>query len=924
MLAASNTFCSLAFSRPAVARLKKPSPMPQSANPFQLTIFINHGINGWSEKWHLADSDFAAAKAMAQLLIEARSFLLAKYHVIEWAEVRQMEHPWAALPTIGAPIQPLAIWNVCDNDASGLLWRFDTGYGRWANHLFRGVEDAEITDNEWIRDGGIIPSGPVLRPLDPTASTREELYAYAMTFIRDHACHAKKITPPDPDPAYWELTPWKYVIYRHVSKRNVGGQYNRVSWESRDWTFAADFSPCGTAVTALRSCYEVNAQQYIDGPVRGVRYYFATAGADVIQFPTVFWGLRRVKEITPFSGPGERVGSGQWVYSLGMSWGVAPGDHVTGTPLEFLGQASIPYDGTLPTPSIFLPACDMPSPVPILVDHSDGSFLEPDATHFTLDIGPTVTGYFTHDGAGHFHLVIPYAVQGGTLAAMPALQLDRLYMTRDTLDLYVGTLTGNLKLARCCGHTDWVLPVSGGVNVGGQADHYFIPTVIYVAGGVNVGGQALAIKVAHKARGGGVGVGGQAARAVHGPIYATGGVHVGGQADVVRVAVKSLAGGVNVGGAPVLLGVYDFEHQGGAWVGGQAYREYVKAYDLTGGVNVGGQAIRSFIRRFYNSGGVAVGGRAHDVGVYVIDNAGGVWIGGQALKINELLLDYDGGVNVGGRALAIKVAVKLPSGGVHVGGQADVVVEIGCTDCVLSKCFDVPLAMTRFDSLFGWWLCLPASSGTTWIDITNTNHITWTSGTAFASTSRTGGYKQIDMDGSYSSSERLRTGTITPAILGTDWSMVCSVKFAGTPSSNWWEAALVASDHGSGAGNKWIFSYDPAVTKTVFHMNDASNGGPVLAGSTWTPTTGTWYRIGIRRSGNNFTFFKNGTTNGTDTSSWSGVFGSLPLTVGYGEGSGAILNGSIDDIQIHQRAWTDQEFADDFTDTQVGYSLPDC
>lgn len=129
---------------------------------------------------------------------------------------------------------------------------------------------------------------------------------------------------------------------------------------------------------------------------------------------------------------------------------------------------------------------------------------------------------------------------------------------------------------------------------------------------------------------------------------------------------------------------------------------------------------------------------------------------------------------------------------------------------------------------------------------------------------------------------------------------------ANSWGGNWWTRAFLGQDEGGGPTNKWIFSYDG--TRTIFHINTSSGGGPVALGNTWTPSTGTWYHLAVTRQGNNYTFYRDGSPDGVWTDSTIIPDASAPLTIGWAEGVGS-FNGTIDDVRIYNRALSGSEIS---------------
>jgi len=122
-------------------------------------------------------------------------------------------------------------------------------------------------------------------------------------------------------------------------------------------------------------------------------------------------------------------------------------------------------------------------------------------------------------------------------------------------------------------------------------------------------------------------------------------------------------------------------------------------------------------------------------------------------------------------------------------------------------------------------------------------------------------------------------------------------------NTRWWESAFLAQDEGGGPRNKWIFSYDPTSQKTLFHINGPGIGGHILTGDQWTAQAGAWYFVGLTRSGDTYTFYRQGVANGSQVNSTALPNASSALTIGWAEGP-ARFDGAIDDVRIYCRALT--------------------
>lgn len=123
---------------------------------------------------------------------------------------------------------------------------------------------------------------------------------------------------------------------------------------------------------------------------------------------------------------------------------------------------------------------------------------------------------------------------------------------------------------------------------------------------------------------------------------------------------------------------------------------------------------------------------------------------------------------------------------------------------------------------------------------------------------------------------------------------------ANSWSGSSWTRAFIGQDAGGGETNKWFFSYNGATTFMVNTAGD-NNGGTYINGNAWTPQTGVWYHLSVTRSGNNFTFYRDGTTDGTPTNNHAIPNVAAPLTIAWAEGANS-FNGIIDEVQISNTA----------------------
>ncbi len=133
-----------------------------------------------------------------------------------------------------------------------------------------------------------------------------------------------------------------------------------------------------------------------------------------------------------------------------------------------------------------------------------------------------------------------------------------------------------------------------------------------------------------------------------------------------------------------------------------------------------------------------------------------------------------------------------------------------------------------------------------------------------------------------------------------DFAITLWVKF-NRFNPKWWEAAFIGHDEGPGHTNKWIFSYDPVDSKTLFHINHAGTSGPFIKGNQWAAQAGAWYFIAVTRSGSTYTFYREGISDGAQSDGTAIPDVATPLTIGWAE-EYATFDGALDDVRIYNRA----------------------
>jgi sialidase-1 len=116
--------------------------------------------------------------------------------------------------------------------------------------------------------------------------------------------------------------------------------------------------------------------------------------------------------------------------------------------------------------------------------------------------------------------------------------------------------------------------------------------------------------------------------------------------------------------------------------------------------------------------------------------------------------------------------------------------------------------------------------------------------------------------------------------------------------------AFVAHDNGSGSNNKWIFFYD-GQGHLCFHINGPGSAF-IVPPTMFVAQAGEWHHYAVTRIGSTYSFYVDGVSLGTGTSSLTVPDASVPMTIGQAEGVG-FLHGSLDDLQIYHRALTCKE-----------------
>lgn len=209
------------------------------------------------------------------------------------------------------------------------------------------------------------------------------------------------------------------------------------------------------------------------------------------------------------------------------------------------------------------------------------------------------------------------------------------------------------------------------------------------------------------------------------------------------------------------------------------------------------------------------------------------------------------------------------------------------------------LASTNVDPYFdqvSLLLHMDGSNGSTTFTDSSSNALTVTAnGGAQISTSQ---YKWNGASGAFNGSSAYLelADTSSQLLLSGDFTIECWVYFnsvSGTQiimQSGW--------DGSGGALALWMHGSYPS--KISLWADSYSSGAPIITGTT-TLATGTWYHVAATRSGNNWSLYLNGTSQGTATSSAT-VTRKIRRVGAYSDTSGTstnyYLNGYIDDLRI--------------------------
>ncbi|MFZ4765909.1 MAG: LamG-like jellyroll fold domain-containing protein, partial [Roseimicrobium sp.] len=156
--------------------------------------------------------------------------------------------------------------------------------------------------------------------------------------------------------------------------------------------------------------------------------------------------------------------------------------------------------------------------------------------------------------------------------------------------------------------------------------------------------------------------------------------------------------------------------------------------------------------------------------------------------------------------------------------------------------------------------------------------------------------------------------------MGTDATIETWVKFSGSVSAT--SATFASKDEGGGPLNKWIFGYDfsgslGAPGSTVFYFFSPGGGNVTMASNAWMPVIGQWYHLAVVKSGNSFTFYRDGVADGTATATAAVPVVNAAFILGQAENAFP-LNGALDDMRLWNVARTGTDISANRNQELVG------
>jgi len=339
-----------------------------AVSPAYYAVFhFNWRRSGWSERHFLKATNPIEAKRLAELLGRWRIAACADETVLIWARLSDTDTPWIS--------QPLQCIGLRSSRYSGsfrdgvhtlhfrLHYRYETADGKWSNRLFAAIPDAVFQGTMPMSELQPFEPGADLPNIEDPHSHWFDIFRAMTAFVRDNTVHVRQL--PGADPPDQLVTPWAKAIYRQPTKRDVGRDWHRVSWEpmSADMEvlpttgnpliFPA-FGPCGLAVGAVRSAYARPCRWYPAGGVGVIRYFIVPERHGFLDLPTVFWPYTQDFSLRNTTRSGELTNPYKWNRGI-RHRGLDLMSH--GTAADFLGQGLPAFDPTIATPVIWIVRC---------------------------------------------------------------------------------------------------------------------------------------------------------------------------------------------------------------------------------------------------------------------------------------------------------------------------------------------------------------------------------------------------------------------------------------------------------------------------------------------------------------------------------------------------------------------------------------
>jgi hypothetical protein len=94
-----------------------------------------------------------------------------------------------------------------------------------------------------------------------------------------------------------------------------------------------------------------------------------------------------------------------------------------------------------------------------------------------------------------------------------------------------------------------------------------------------------------------------------------------------------------------------------------------------------------------------------------------------------------------------------------------------------------------------------------------------------------------------------------------------------------------------------------------FHINNGSSTDNTINSTAWSPEPGRWYHLAVVKSGNDYSFFIDGSAAGSATATIAVPY-PIPADLTIANSEGELLTAALDDVRIYDRALTAAEVAE--------------